>query len=81
MLDLTRWTKLVVKKYLETLKWEILPHPRSMAHGLADQHLSSYEEEKNWIDSWILSKDEKSYRRGIRQLPDRWAKVVANDGQ
>jgi len=48
----------VVKTYLETLKWEILPHPpysldvapsdyhlfRSMAHGLADQHFRSYEE-------------------------------------
>ena len=52
----------VVKTYLE---WEVLPHPpyspdvapsdyhlfRSMAHGLADQHFRSYEEEKNWIDS------------------------------
>jgi len=42
------------------LKWEVLPHPpyspdvapsdyhlfRSMAHGLADQHFRSYEEEK-----------------------------------
>ena len=49
----------VVKTYLETLKWEVLPHPpyspdiapsdyhlfRSMAHGLAD--LRSYEEVKN----------------------------------
>ncbi|GFT49524.1 mariner Mos1 transposase [Trichonephila clavipes] len=55
----------VVKTYLETLKWEVLPHPlyspdhapsyyhlfRSMAHGLADQHSRSYEEVKNWIDS------------------------------
>nr|CDS35350.1 Mariner Mos1 transposase [Hymenolepis microstoma] len=56
----------VVKKYRETLKWRILPHPpyspdvptsdfvhlfRSMAHGLADQHFSSYEEVKNWINS------------------------------
>ncbi|GFX14655.1 mariner Mos1 transposase [Trichonephila clavipes] len=51
----------VVKTYLETLKWEVLPHPlyspdlalsdyhlfRSMAHGLADQHFRSYEEVKN----------------------------------
>nr|CDS28081.1 transposase [Hymenolepis microstoma] len=43
----------------------------------ADQHFSSYEEVKNWIDSWILSKDE----RFVRLLPERWAKVVANDGQ
>ena len=63
----------VVKTYLETLKWEVLPHPlyspdvapsdyhlfRSMAHGLADQHFRSYEEVKNWIDSWIASKDDQ----------------------
>ncbi|GFV35575.1 mariner Mos1 transposase [Trichonephila clavipes] len=55
----------VVTTYLETLKWEVLPHPpysldlapsdyrlfRSMTHGLADQHFRSYEEVKNWIDS------------------------------
>ncbi|GFX19561.1 mariner Mos1 transposase [Trichonephila clavipes] len=60
----------VVETCLETLKWEVLPHPlyspdlapsdyhlfRSMAHGLADQHFRSYEEVKNWIDSLITSK-------------------------
>ncbi|CAD7000364.1 unnamed protein product [Ceratitis capitata] len=48
----------VVKMYLETLKWEVLPHPpyspdfapsdfhlfRSMAHGLADHYFQSFEE-------------------------------------
>jgi len=81
----------VVKTYL---KWEILPHPpyspdvapsdcylfRSMAHGLADQHFRSYEV-KNWIDSWIASKDDQFFRRGIRTLPERWEKVVTSDGQ
>ena len=61
-----------VKTYLETLKWEGLPHPpyspdiapsdfhlfRSMTHGLPDQHFTSYENTKNWVDSWIASKDE-----------------------
>ena len=84
-----------VKTYLETLKWEVLPHPpyspdiapsdyhlfRSMTHGLADQHFRSYEEVKNWIDSWIVSKDDQFFRRGIRMLPERWEKVVASDGQ
>ena len=60
-----------VKTYLETLKWEVLPHPpysldvapsdyhlfQSLAHGLAHQHFRSYEEVKKWIDSWIASKD------------------------
>ena len=45
-----------VKIYLETLKWEVLPHPpyspdvapsdyhlfRSMTHGLSEQHFTSY---------------------------------------
>ena len=82
----------VVKTYLETLKWEVLPYPpyfpegdvapsdyhlfRSMTHGLADQHFRSDEEVKNWIDSWIASKDDQFFRRGIRTLPERWEKVV-----
>ena len=84
-----------VKTYLETLKWVVLPHPpysadiatsdyylsRVMAHGLADQQLRSYEGIKKWLDSWIASKDKHFYRNGIRALPERWAKVVANDGQ
>nr|CDS28892.1 Mariner Mos1 transposase [Hymenolepis microstoma] len=58
------------------------PHSlRSVVHGLAHQHFSPYEEMKNWIDSWILSKDEKFFHRGIHLLPERWAKVVANDSE
>ncbi|GFW91220.1 mariner Mos1 transposase [Trichonephila clavipes] len=74
----------VVKTYLETLKWEVLPHPlyspdlapsdyhlfRSMAHGLADQHVRSYEEVKNWTDSLIPSKDDQFFQCGIRTLPE-----------
>jgi len=80
-----------VKTYLETLKWEVpsavfsrhcsLYHLfRSMAHGMADQHLRSYEEVKNWIDTWIASKCEQLFYRGIRTLPKRWEKVVTSDG-
>ena len=85
----------VVKTYLETLRWDVLPHPpyspdiapsdyhlfRSMTHGLAEQHFRSYEDTKKWVDSWIASKDEQFFRDGIRKLPERWEKVVANDGQ
>ncbi|UYV77499.1 hypothetical protein LAZ67_15001302 [Cordylochernes scorpioides] len=39
---------------------------RSMTHGLAEQHFTSYEEAKNWVDIWIASKDEDFFRHGIR---------------
>ena len=84
-----------VRTYLETLQREVLPHPpyfqdiapsdyylfRSMAHGLTHLQFRSYEDINKWLDSWIASKDEHFYRNGIRALPERWAKVVANDGQ
>ena len=58
----------VIKTYLETLKWEVLPHLpyspdvapsdyhlfRSMAHGLTDQHFRSYEEVKK-LDRFVDS--------------------------
>ena len=83
-----------VKTYLETLKWEVLSHwpysldiaPsdyhlfRSMTHGPSEQHFTSYEDTKNWIDidDWIASK--AFFRRDINMLPERWEKVVASDG-
>ena len=84
-----------VKTYLETLKWEVLPHPpyssgvapsdyhlfRSMALGLAHQHFRSYKEVKKWIDSWIASRDASFFRDEIQKLPERWKKVVARHGQ
>ena len=84
-----------VKTHLETLNWEVLSHPpyspdiapsdyhlfRSMTHGLSEQHFTLYEDTKNWVDSWIDSKDEAFFRRGIRMLPERSEKVVASDGQ
>ena len=43
-----------------------------MTHGLSEQHFTSHENTKNWVDSWIASKDEAFSRRGIRMLRERW---------
>ena len=83
------------KTYMKTLKWEILPHPqyspdiapsdyhlfRSMQHGLVDQHFTNFGEVKNWIDSWIADKPAEFFKKGIHELPEKWEKVVASDGQ
>ncbi|GBP90175.1 Mariner Mos1 transposase [Eumeta japonica] len=71
-----------MKNYLKTLDWEVLPHPpystdiapsdchlfRSMAHALSEQRFTSYEHTKNWVDSWIASKDKEFFRLEIRTL-------------
>ncbi|GBP05500.1 Mariner Mos1 transposase [Eumeta japonica] len=73
----------------------VLPHPpyspdiapsdyrliRSMAYAMSEQRFTSYEDTKNWADSWIASKGMEFFRLGIRTLPERWKKVVASDGQ
>ncbi|GBP50274.1 Mariner Mos1 transposase [Eumeta japonica] len=77
------------------LEWEVLlhrPYPpdiapsdyhlfRSMTHALSEQRFTSYEDTKNWVDSWIASKDKEFFRLGIQTLPERWKKVVTSYGQ
>ncbi|GBP67999.1 Mariner Mos1 transposase [Eumeta japonica] len=80
------WDQLAVpvKNYLKTLDWGVLPHPpyspatapsdyhlfRSMAYALSEQRFTSYEDNRNRVDSWIYSKDKKFFRLGIRTLPE-----------
>ncbi|GBP90628.1 Mariner Mos1 transposase [Eumeta japonica] len=68
-----------VKNYLKTLDWEVLPHPpyspdiapsdyhlfQSIAPALLEQRFTSYEDTKNWVDSWIVSKDTEFFKLGI----------------
>lgn len=84
-----------VKNYLEYLGWEVLPHPpyspdiapsdyhlfRSMQNDLAGHRFQTTEEIENWLDDWIGKKDKHFFWNGIHNLRDRWAKVVASDGQ
>lgn len=84
----------LLKETFQLLGWEILPHPpyspdiapsdylfQAMQKNLADQHFSSLEDMKKWLESWFDSKGESFFRRGIDLLPEKWEKVVASDGQ
>ncbi|GBP93013.1 Mariner Mos1 transposase [Eumeta japonica] len=66
----------LVKNYLKTFDWKVLPHPyspdiapsddhlfRSVAHALSEQRFTSYEGTKNY--TWIASKDKEFFRLGI----------------
>ncbi|GBP10042.1 Insulin-degrading enzyme [Eumeta japonica] len=48
----------------------------SMAYALSEQSFTSYEDTKNWVDSWITSKDKEFFRLGVQTLPERWKKLV-----
>jgi len=57
-------TSTIVQNYLETLNWEVLPHPAyspdlapsdyhlfsSMGDALAERHFDSYEDVRKWLD-------------------------------
>lgn len=84
-----------VKEKLLQLGWEILPHApyspdiapsnyhlfRSMQHALVDTHFQNLDQVKKWIDDWIASKPLSFYYNGIHSLPEKWEKVVANNGK
>ena len=84
-----------VKNYVENIGWEVLPHPpyspdlapsdyhlfRSMQNALAGVKFASVDGVENWLDSFLAAKPAKFFWDGIHKLPERWANVVASDGQ
>jgi len=82
----------VVKKYLEMLKWNVLPHPPYSPdiYTLSDYWLfrrihqvtGSFLSQKSKIGSKIGSPPKTTFfRDGIRKLLERWEKVEGSDGQ
>lgn len=88
-------TSKLVQNYLDTLNWEVLPHPAyspdlapsdyhlfsSMGHALAEQHFDSYEDVGKWLDEWFSSKNKEFFWHGIHKLPERWEKCIASEGK
>ena len=84
-----------VKETIEAFGWETLSRAAyspdlapsdyylfaSMGHVLSDQHFTSYENVRKWLDNWFALKERQFFWRGIHQLPDRWEKCIASGGQ
>lgn len=79
---------------IQDLGWEVLPHPayspdlapsdfhlfRSMEHFLRNKKFENRKKLRNEVDHFFRSKPQTFYRNGIRQLPVKWQKVIANHG-
>lgn len=88
-------TSLLTRQKLLQLGWNILPHPpyspdlapsdyylfRSLQNFLDGKTFTSNEEVKNHLDQFFASKKQKFYERGIMLLPERWQKVLDQNGQ
>lgn len=83
-----------VKDTLLALGWEAVPHPayspdlapsdyhlfRKMQNDLSDVRFKTFEEVEKWVAKFLTSQDESFFAKGIRELPERWLKVIQCDG-
>jgi hypothetical protein len=79
---------------IRELAWEVLPHPayspdlapsdyhlfRLLENFLRGKSFKKREDLQNQLVFYFASKSAQFYRDGIRQLPERWAKVIDSNG-
>ncbi|GFX54931.1 histone-lysine N-methyltransferase SETMAR [Trichonephila clavipes] len=88
-------TSLVTRQKLLQLEWNTMPHPphssdlapsdyylfRSLQNVLDGKTFTSNEEVNTHLDQFFASKDQAFYERGIMLRPERWQKVLDQNGQ
>ena len=84
----------VTQSIIENLNWEVLPHAayspdlapsgyhlfRSMQHFLRDKRFTDVTMVRNEVSQYFDSKPVTFYEKGIKSLPERWQKVISNNG-
>ena len=88
-------TSLVTRQKLLKLGWDILPHPpyspdlapsdyflfRSLQNSLIGKNFNNDDDIKSYLIQFFVNKNQKFYERGIMMLPERWQKVIDQNGQ
>ena len=86
---------LMTRQKLLQLGWEVLIHPpyspdiapsdfhlfRSLQNSLNGKSFSSLEDCKRHLDQFFTQKDKKFWEDGIMKLPEKWQKVVEQNGE
>ena len=86
---------MMTRQKLLQLGWEVLIHPpyspdiapsdfhlfRSLQNSLNGKSFSSLEDCKRHLDQFFTQKDKKFWEDGIMKLPEKWQKVVEQNGE
>ncbi|KAG6798339.1 Ammar1 transposase [Apis mellifera caucasica] len=86
---------LVTRQKLLELGWDVLPHPpyspdlapsdyflfRSLQNSLNGKNFNNDDDIKSYLIQFFANKNQKFYERGIMMLPERWQKVIDQNGQ
>ncbi|KAL6418228.1 hypothetical protein ACFW04_012254 [Cataglyphis niger] len=85
---------LVVRQKLLQFDWDVLPHPPyspdlapsdyylflSLKNSLRGKSFKSISEIKTHLDEYFASKPQQFWKEGIMRLPERWKKVIEQNG-
>ncbi|EZA48928.1 Histone-lysine N-methyltransferase SETMAR [Ooceraea biroi] len=88
-------TSLVTREKLLQLGWDVLPHPpyspdlapsdyhsfRSLQNALNGKTLTADEDIKSLLELFFAEKDKNFFERGIMKLPEKWQKIIKQNGQ
>ena len=86
---------LVTRQKLLELGWNVLPHPpyspdlapsdyflfRSLQNSLNGKNFNNDDDIKSYLIQFFANKNQKFYERGIMMLPERWQKIIDQNGQ
>ena len=88
-------THLWSRQKLLELGWDVLPYPpysldlalsdyflfRSLQNSLNGKNFNNDDDIKSYLIQFFANKNQKFYERGIMMLPERWQKIIDQNGQ